>query len=127
MNKRNKRTPSVKGAHQNTPQYYSIAKSVKLTHDEYTALENLIPDSSKQFRRMVKHLAFNPDTKTTQLCIACASVNLSDVAKKHNHLISPKGFYVGCYQPLYRIDNHFGERSNQYLWGLYRIGDAKNG
>lgn len=122
-----KHTPLAQGAHQNTQADYTIPKSEKLTHEEYTALEKLIPDSSKQFRRMVKHLAFNPDTETTQLCIACASVNLSDVARKHNDLIIPAGFYVSCNKPPYRINNRFGERSNQYLWGLYRIGGANNG
>ena len=124
--KDNKRTPLAQGARQNTQAHYTIPKSEKLTLEEYTELEKLIPDSSKQFARMVKHLAFNPDTLTTQLCIACASVNLSDVARKHNDLIIPAGFYVSCYKPPYRIDNRFGERSNQYLWGLYRIGGAKN-
>jgi len=119
--------PTTESALNNTSPHYSIPKSVKLKPDEYTALEKLIPESSKQFRRMVKHLAVNPDTKTTQLCIACASVNLSDVARKHNDLIVDAGFYVGCYKPPYRINNRFGERSNQYLWGLYRIGGANHG
>ncbi len=124
MNKNKHTLPATESAHQNRPQYYSIAKSVKLTPDEYTAIEKLIPESSHQFRRMVKHVAFNPDTQTTQLCIACASVNLSDVARKHNDLIEPAGFYVSCYKPPYRINNRFGERSNQYLWGLYRTGEV---
>ena len=117
--------PATESAHQNTLQYYSIAKSVKLTPSEYTDIEKLIPESSNQFRRMVKHLASNPDTRTTQLCIACASVNLSDVARKHNDLIESAGFYVSCYKPPYRINNRFGEPSNQYLWGLYCIGGDK--
>lgn len=118
---KDKRTPSDKDAHQNRQPYNSTTYSVKLTHEEYTEIEKVIPDSSKQFRRMVRYLSNHPDSKTTQVCIACASVNLSDVARKHNHLIQPQGYYVDCYKPPFRIDNRFGERSNQYLWGLYRI------
>jgi len=55
----NKSAPSGKDAHQTTSPNYSIVKSVKLTHEEYTGIEKLIPDTSKQFRRMVKHLVFN--------------------------------------------------------------------
>jgi len=117
--------PTTESALKNTSPHYSIAKSVKLTHEEYTAIEKLVPESSHQFRHMIKHLAFNPDTITTHLCVACASVNLSDVARKYNHLIEPAGFYVDCYKPPYRINNRFGHRSNQYLWGLYRTGGTK--
>ena len=117
--------PTTESAHQNRQSNLNIYLPVKLTNEEYSEIEKLIPESSKQFRRLVKYVAFNPDTITTQLCIACASVNLSDVARKHNHLISPKGLYVDCRKPSFRIDNRFGERSNQYLWGLYRTSYAK--
>lgn len=123
---KDKRTPTATDdARQRDQINHSSYRAIKLSPDEYTELEKLIPDSSKQFKRMVKHVAFHPDTVTTQLCIACASVNLSDVARKHNHLIEPAGFRVDCYKPPYRIDNRFGERSNQYLWGLYTIGGDK--
>ncbi len=96
-------------------------QSVKLTSIEYTEIEKLIPASSKQFKRMVKHLAEHPSSLTTKVCVACASVNLSDLARKHNHLIKPAGYFVGCCKPLFRVNNRFGESSNQYLWGLYRM------
>lgn len=122
MEKDKRTPPTTSDAHQNSEFNHSSYRAVKLSPDEYTALEKHIPESSKQFKRMVKHIAFNPDTITTQLCVACASVNLSDVARKHNHLIEPAGFRVDCYKPPYRVNNRFGERSNQYLWGLYPLG-----
>ena len=117
--------PATGSTHQNRQSNHNIYKPVKLTNEEYTEIEKLIPESSKQFSRMVKHLAFNPDSETTQVCIACASVNLSDVARKHNYLIEAKGLIVDCRKPPYIIKNRFGERSNQFLWGLYRIGVSK--
>ena len=118
-----KRTPpTTSDAPQNSQTDSSTNEAVKLTPDEYTAIEKLIPEGSKQFRRMFKHLAFHPGTLTAELCIACASVNLSDLARKKNSLILPSGLYVDCYKPRYRIDNRFGEASSQHLWGLYRVG-----
>lgn len=121
----NKRTPSDKGAHQNRQENNSTIRSLKLTKEECIAIKKRIPESSMQFRRMTDYLANHPDTLTTKLCIACASVNLSDVARKHNHLIRPAGFYVDCYRPPYPVYNRFGGISNQFLWGLYRIGGDK--
>ncbi len=121
MRENKRASPSTDNALSNIDFNQVNNTAIQLTLAEYTELEKLIPESSKQFKRMVKHLAFNRDSITTQLCIACASVNLSDVARKHNHLIESAGYRVDCYKPPYRIDNRFGERSNQYLWSLYEL------
>lgn len=121
MNDKRMRAPSTESAPQNIQLNNSIYQSVKLTSIEYTEIEKLIPASSKQFKRMVKHLAEHPNSLTTKVCVACASVNLSDLARKHNHLIKTAGLFVGCCKPPFRTNNRFGEPSNEHLWGLYRI------
>lgn len=103
--------------HQNN----NILSPVFISLKKLDEISKEIPKSAKQFRRMLSHLACNPDAVTNELCIASAAVNLSDVATKNNHLIRQHGIFIDCRKPDKAIKNRFGEHSNQFLWGVYEI------
>ena len=93
-----------------------------ITLDQENLAEVLkeFPASFKQAHRLIEYLNKHPKAQTSHVNHACSIGNISDVARKANPLLWRFGIQIGCDHPDFDIFNKFGERSNQYLWSIYR-------
>ncbi len=91
---------------------------VKLTQQQIDRLLGCLPVNANQARRFVEHVANNPDATTAQCNVAALAVNLSDIARKYNPYIEPKGFKLVCRLPTHLIRNRLGEQTMQHRWRL---------
>lgn len=88
-----------------------------------------ISANNKQAIRLVSYLAENPSSITVDVNRACAIGNISDVARKINPTLFEFGLFISCRPPFPPVPNRFGERSNMFEWGIYRLpnnGEAAN-
>ena len=70
---------------------------------------------------MFEYLSQNPGSTTGEVAHSCSIGNLSDVAHYVNPYIFRQGFMIGCEKPDAPIINKFGEKSNQFLWSVYKV------
>jgi hypothetical protein len=90
-----------------------------------TILESMPKDMS-QGRRLVQYLADNPKASSGYVSHNCSIGNISDTAHYVNPYLRKHQLMVGCEKPVIRILNKFKEKSNQFLWSIYRVPEAAN-
>ncbi|MCT2531551.1 hypothetical protein N2382_11860 [SAR92 clade bacterium H921] len=96
-------------------------QSISLTDEAKAALFRSVPHQLSQARRLIEHLAQYPDSVTSDVAKKCAIGNISDVARKVNPTLFEHGLFISCRRPVMPIKNRFGEMSNMFLWGIYRL------
>lgn len=89
----------------------------QLTGAELEAVLSSIPDQLSQAKRLIEHLAHNPDSASSTVASTCAIGNISDVARKINSTLFKHGLFVSCKRPI----NTSNAVSRGFLWGLYRL------
>ena len=98
-----------------------ITKIEPLSQEQIDELLDVLPARAFQAKRFVKFVAEKPNSKTADCNIAVAGVNLSDIARKYNPYIRPKGFELMCKLPEKLIKNRFGEDTMQHFWRLAEV------
>lgn len=97
-------------------------KQEKLSESEIDQILKHIPANHSQGIRIMTFLGENPYSITVDVNRACAVGNISHVARKLNKMLEPKfGLMIGCEFPHPRVPNRFGELSQMFKWGVYRL------
>lgn len=113
--------PATEATLQNTQA--DITKTpLKLTPEQTAKLVNLLSPRANTARRMVKLLAAHPDSITGDIN-RVSSVNLGDIKRKYNKILSRAGYMLDWRYPPTPINNAYGEPSGQVLWGIYPADD----
>ena len=102
------------------------ATAIRLESDKILTVLSRMPDHMLQGRRMLEYLAQNPKSPTGYVAQACSIGNLSDVARYVNPYLVKDNLMIGCEKPLTPIINKFKEKSNQFLWSVYKVPQAAN-
>ena len=91
--------------------------------DEASLLMHYLPPTFNQAIRMVEYLSSNPKSPSDSVIGNCPISNLSDIARRANPYLIPKGYMIGCERPIYSVMNESGEPSNKcmFLWSIYCI------
>ena len=95
---------------------------IKLTPEQTAKLVNLLSPRANTARRMVKLLAAHPDSITGDIN-RISSVNLGNIKRKYNPILSQAGYMLDWRYPPTPINNAYGEPSGQVLWGIYPADD----
>ena len=98
-------------------------KARHLSEQELNCLLSVVPSKFHQARRLIEHLANNPDAITSDVARTCAIGNISDVAHKVNGYLFKQKLFISCKRPVLPVHNKFGELSNMFEWGIYRLPD----
>ena len=93
----------------------------QLTGAELEAVLSCIPDQSSQAKRLIEHLAHNPDSISATVASTCAIGNISDVARKINPTLFKHQLFISCKRPIRPVVNRSGELSNMFQWGIYKL------
>ena len=96
-------------------------RSIHLSDQDRDSLLRSVPHHFSQARRLIEHLAEYPDSVTSYVAKTCAIGNISDVARKVNPTLFEHNLFISCKRPAIPIRNRFGELSNMFLWGIYRL------
>ncbi len=102
------------------------ANAVRLENDQILTVLARIPEHMLQGRRMFEYLAHQPKATTGNVAHHCSIGNLSDVAHYVNPYLVKDNLMIGCEKPLTPIINKFKEKSNQFLWSVYKVPQAAN-
>ena len=96
--------------------------------EEASLLQHYLPPTFNQAIRMVEFLSSNPKSPSEAVMANCSIGNLSDIARRANPFIMPKGYMLGCEKPIYAVMNEFSEPSNKrvFLWSIYCIPEQAN-
>lgn len=116
-----KTDPATGSAIQNAPANNSKTP-LRLTPEQTNKLVNLLSPRANTARRMVKLLAAHPDSITGDIN-RVSSVNLGDIKRKYNPILSKAGYMLDWRYPPTPINNAYGEPSGQVLWGIYLADD----
>ena len=98
-------------------------KAKTLTERELDNALSVVPAHFSQARRLVEHLAKNPNSLTSTVASTCSIGNISDVARKTNPALFKERLFISCSKPVAPVRNKFGEISNMFEWGIYRLPD----
>ena len=102
-------------------------KAQTLTERELDNALSVVPAHFAQAKRLVEHLAKNPNSLTSTVATVC-SIGNSDVARKTNPTLFKEHLFISCKRPVVSVRNQFGERSNMFMWGIYRLpNEPQNG
>lgn len=96
-------------------------RSIYLNDETRATLLRSVPNDFSQARRLIEHLAEYPDSVTSDVAKTCAIGNISDVARKVNPILFKHNLFISCKRPVMPIRNRFGELSNMFLWGIYKL------
>jgi len=96
-------------------------KAIQLSEPELNSVLTVIPSNFTQARRLVEHLADNPNAITSTVARTCGIGNISDVARKVNPTLFKRNLFISCRRPVIPIHNKFGEVSNMFEWGIYHL------
>ena len=96
-------------------------KAVLLSEPELNSVLTVIPSKFTQARRLVEHLADNPNSITSTVAKTCGIGNISDVARKINPTLFRRSLFISCRKPAMPVRNKFGEVSNMFEWGIYYL------
>ena len=110
-----------KNVHQDKLNNLKATEHLPLTQEQIDELLDSLPARAFQAKRFVKYVAEKPNSKTADCNVAVAGVNLSDIARKYNPYIRPKGFELMCKLPEKLIKNRFGEDTMQHFWRLAEV------
>ena len=98
-------------------------KAMRLTERELDNALSVVPAHFAQAKRLVEHLAKNPNSLTSTVASTCSIGNISDVARKTNPTLFKERLFISCKRPVIPVCNQFGERSNMFMWGIYKLPD----
>ena len=98
-------------------------KAKTLTERELDNALSVVPAHFSQARRLVEHLAKNPNSLTSTVASTCSIGNISDVARKTNPALFKERLFISCSKPVAPVRNKFGEISNMFEWGIYKLPD----
>ena len=98
-------------------------KAMRLTERELDNALSVVPAHFAQAKRLVEHLAKNPNSLTSTVASTCSIGNISDVARKTNPTLFKEHLFISCKRPVIPVCNQFGERSNMFMWGIYKLPD----
>lgn len=103
-------------------------KAKTLTDQELDNALSVVPAHFAQAKRLVEHLAKNPNSLTSTVATVCSIGNISDVARKTNPALFKERLFISCSKPVASVRNKFGEISNMFEWGIYRLpNEPQNG
>ena len=98
-------------------------KAKTLTETELDNALSVVPAHFSQARRLVEHLAKHPNSLTSTVATVCSIGNISDVARKTNPALFKERLFISCSKPVAPVRNKFGEISNMFEWGIYKLPD----
>ena len=95
---------------------------------EASLLQHYLPPNFNQAIRMIDFLSRNPKSPSEAVMVNCSIGNLSDIARKANPYLMPKGYMVGCEKPICSVVDEFGGPSYKrvFLWSIFCIPDQAN-
>ena len=96
-------------------------KAKELTSAELEAVLSCIPDKASKAKKLIEHLAHNPDSASSTVASTCAIGNISHVARKVNPILLKHQLFISCKRPIRPVVNRSGELSNMFQWGIYKL------